>query len=741
MLTSPTNLEELPEAKNEPPPKTNPPRRDLICLLAITSISAFLCLNQISHPSLLIDECFTYWRICGTQGELLDTLRNDAFVPLHYELLNWIRQGFPLGFGYHVVPGGTLMTPALMRIVPAISGIVMTPVMYFLARQIFNRRTALIAATFIACSAYQLFFSHYAKMYAPAWMLATLMVACSIWWMRTSERVAWLCWVASGIAAGGFHAITLLLVPLAPLYFISMGRFRGWRIPLLIWGLVLICIGPAVYYGVYNKWTQNSGGIVPGVVGKTNDDADWTSSGLGWLESVDNSLRAPFNALNNYLSGFDWTELDDLEHPSVFVEKFSTAMVALAIVTYGVFFFGAVPWPYLKKQTDRPTQPWWRSLLWVLLWLVMPVYGFFYCRSVPDFNPPWVWLQSLGDFLRPLWWEASIVAVVVAALLGFIPRSAKFVAIPLLLVGVTLLVISATNHWSWMVYADMPGNKFAAIALIAATLFHYSAPTFRDRFLQLAKLLAVVGVLLLCSTTMYFAWTWMHDISMRKHPDLPWQSVWHVRYVAIVMPAVWLAAAALVARLPTRVLRIAVVAMICSYNLANGLAREYASSEAPLDRVTADIYQSQPDSPTRTYFDMSQVFSNTFYRPLALYNACIAAKIEPAPAEFRVGASWPFEYGSAAEIFKSRCIYNNSISSDQVKSDVTKNPEISRVIIWETDRNGSWSDFGSDAADPTRVGLNNKWTIVSNEEIICRWNWDWTDRWWFRRREFRKTNR
>jgi 4-amino-4-deoxy-L-arabinose transferase-like glycosyltransferase len=744
MLNSPTNLQELPQPKidsaNSATNTSSIKRNDLFWLSAITLLSAFLCFNQISHPSLLIDECFTYWRICGTQGELLDTLRNDAFVPLHYELLNWIRQGFPLGFGSHLVPGGILMTPVMMRIVPAISGFLMTPIMYFLARQIFNRRTALIAAAFIACSAYQLFFSHYAKMYAPAWMFATLMVACSTWWIRIDKRIAWLCWVASGTAAGGFHAITLLLVPLAPLYFISMGRFRAWRIPLLIWGLTLICIGPACYYAFYNQWTQNSGGIVPGVVGKTNDDADWTASGLGWLESVDNSFQPEFQALNNYLSGLDWKQLDDLENPSDFLEKYSTAMIALAVVTYGIFFFGALPWPHLRKQTDKPVQPWWRGLLWLLLWLVMPVYGFFYCRSVPDFSPPWVWFQSIADYLRPIWWQASLGAVVLVSFFTLLPRAAKFVGIPLLLGGATILAFSAADRWNWMNYTDKPSIQIAVLALMAGTIYHYSAPTILSRALQLTKLLAVIGVVFLCCTIMYFAWTKMHEISMRKHPDLQWQSVWHVRYVAVVMPAVWLAAAALVARLPTRPVRIAVVAMICSYNLANGLAREYASSEVPLDRVTADIYQSQPDSPTRTYFDMREIFSSTFYKPLALYNACVAAKIQPSPAEFRVGSSWPFEYGDAAEIFKNSCIYNNTIDNDQISADTVKHPEINRIVIWETSRTGAWLDIDDHASNPASVGLTDKWTLASKEEIPCRWNWDWTTRWWFRRREFRKTN-
>src|SRR5271168_4093338 len=63
----------------------------LWALLGLTIFSGIICFNRISHPSMLIDECFTYWRICGSLGNLLDTLRNDAFMPLHYEILNWIR--------------------------------------------------------------------------------------------------------------------------------------------------------------------------------------------------------------------------------------------------------------------------------------------------------------------------------------------------------------------------------------------------------------------------------------------------------------------------------------------------------------------------------------------------------------------------------------------------------------------------------------------------------------------------
>lgn len=294
---------------------------------------------------------------------------------------------------------------------------------------------------------------------------------------------------------------------------------------------------------------------------------------------------------------------------------------------------------------------------------------------------------------------------------------------------------TAHNRLQWMNLANVPAIRLAAIALVPGAIFHYSGNTFRQRFIELLRLLAIVGIVLALCGIMFLAWTWMRDVSMRKHPELPWQTVWHTRYVAIVWPAVWLAAAALVARLPTPVLRIAAVLMICFYNLTNGLAREYASTEVPLDRVLADVYQSQPHSQTRTYFEMHVLTDSTYYRPLVLYNAVMAARLELTPAEFRVGSSWPFQYGSAATQFRRRCIYNSSISTDKIRGDLAGNPEISRVIVWEVTRMGLWSWPDEEAAN---AGLTGRWAKKSDELIISHWYFDWHNEWIFRRREFQR---
>src|SRR5271170_1683635 len=88
-------------------------RSALYILLLLTILAAAVRFPHLDRPPLLIDECFTFWRTCGTYHDLVDTLRDDGFVPLHYELLWWIEQGLPLG-GLHIFSHGLFLTPTVM---------------------------------------------------------------------------------------------------------------------------------------------------------------------------------------------------------------------------------------------------------------------------------------------------------------------------------------------------------------------------------------------------------------------------------------------------------------------------------------------------------------------------------------------------------------------------------------------------------------------------------------------------
>src|SRR4051794_5107713 len=102
-------------------------------VIALTLIGGILRLIRLSHPPLLFDEAATWTRVTGSFAELLDILRYDGFAPLHYQL-------------YWLMSRIVRLTPAMMRLIPALAGTLMIPAMYFLARQVMSKRVATLAA-------------------------------------------------------------------------------------------------------------------------------------------------------------------------------------------------------------------------------------------------------------------------------------------------------------------------------------------------------------------------------------------------------------------------------------------------------------------------------------------------------------------------------------------------------------------------------------------------------------------
>ena len=158
-----------------------------LALGLIILLGGSLRFAYLTRPCLWGDEALTFGRVASGYQDLLDVLQRDGFVPLHYELYWLIGRFF-------------VLTPWTMRLVPALAGTLMVPAMYFLARQMLTRQAALAAALLTACSAYMLAYSRDAKMYMDFWLFLTLHIASLLWWLRSGRRVAWLAWVAAGVA-------------------------------------------------------------------------------------------------------------------------------------------------------------------------------------------------------------------------------------------------------------------------------------------------------------------------------------------------------------------------------------------------------------------------------------------------------------------------------------------------------------------------------------------------------------
>src|SRR4051812_24241734 len=219
------------------------PRSHLFLLLGLTLLGAGLRFFRIGHPTFWIDEAFTYWRVSGSYADLIEILREGGFTPLHYE-------------GYWVLGQFTTLSPLVMRLIPAICGTLMIPAMYFLARQVARRDAALLVAALTCCSAYMLNYSRDAKMYMDAWFFATLHLGCFLWWLRTRRTVAWLGWVAAGLAMAGTHGESLALLVIQPVLLLTSRGQKWWHALVFMGGVALILAGPGGYYVMFNQWTE-----------------------------------------------------------------------------------------------------------------------------------------------------------------------------------------------------------------------------------------------------------------------------------------------------------------------------------------------------------------------------------------------------------------------------------------------------------------------------------------------------
>ena len=138
--------------------------RDNIALVSIIAIAACLRIYKIDYQSLWVDEIHT---LNETNPEFSFSemysalLRAEPHPQLYFVLVHF---AFKI-FGY---------SSLVLRLFSAVVGVAGVISMYFLGREIFNRKTGLYAAILIAFNYFHLFYSQEARMYALFFLCTTL---------------------------------------------------------------------------------------------------------------------------------------------------------------------------------------------------------------------------------------------------------------------------------------------------------------------------------------------------------------------------------------------------------------------------------------------------------------------------------------------------------------------------------------------------------------------------------------
>ncbi|MEW6400594.1 MAG: glycosyltransferase family 39 protein, partial [Chloroflexota bacterium] len=233
-------------------------------LVAITLTGTFLRVYKLGEWSFWGDEMFTV----GGQ--------EDGF---NYNLL---RKSLSLAL-IQTVTAVHGLNEWNARIVPAVIGIITIPVLFFIARKIFDVHTALLSATLLALSPWHLYWSQNARFYTA--LLVFYSLALFYFYLGTEQdkpRNLVLCLVFFGLAAKerllALFFVPVILVYLLLLHILSFEKPKGWNDRNLAIFVIPGLIGGLLFAGPY---LMNLSGWLSGF-GFANNNPFWLASGFAY---------------------------------------------------------------------------------------------------------------------------------------------------------------------------------------------------------------------------------------------------------------------------------------------------------------------------------------------------------------------------------------------------------------------------------------------------------------------------
>lgn len=756
-----------------------------LVLFLLIVFAAGLRFTALDRPVIWGDEAATAGRVIGSYQELVDQLADGSFTPLHYQTLWWMAQGFPLWAEVSIdpstqkrtllpttrlIPDGILMTPFFLRLVPAVSGVLMIPAIYFLSRQMFGPRVSLTAAGLTCVSAYLLIYSRDAKMYMPFWLLCTLNVGCVLWWIRVRTWTAWLCWVITGVMMLGYHAlgsfillvnglivltaprqywsgwwklIAILSYPVvilvAGIYEVVRRRFElhewwrfanllgypsrigsGFHFPtILLAGIGLYCMVFPIqeYFDSFNRRTER--------VLREDGTFDTDANGTGWVERYNRGRTLGSLMLyttSAYLTGWEWPKnqaRDGIDEESRILPRTLKLLQFSVVVLLVGLGLGMIPWRKIFSpvgaRSDFMTQDSGinkslvsRRVLWTGFWLIVPVWV--------------IYTQSVNRPVLPM-----------DTVTGLLVHESTAVAWP-------RLDLNQPKSGADF-YPDFEGLRVFFWSFSSA--FHQWIGQLGGESLIISRVIILGIVLMLIGIVV----VWRRAILLRGTLRLLWtvvillvvctvigllprfadKSVWMPRYVGVILPAFFIVLAVLIQRLPGVWLKGVLIGFFVLINLSQYVARVFTVSEPPTDRLANDILISDRPSDTtvRTYVGVRhrgpEPGMGTFPSSPASYYLWLKTRMPDTRAvQIRNGT-----------YHRGRIRVFEQINPSTIRYNLQQSPHIQRVIVWTSD---DWDAV--DTTDPLARALVGQFRRVSDEKIPVYDHWKWVHLYNLRRREY-----
>lgn len=184
-------------AKSTPAPQIR--LRDGLVLIPIIGIALALRFEHLTSKPFWFDECFSVELARMQWGSFLRVIWwREANMSLYYALLRvWLHFG-----------GGEFFIRSLSVVFAAAT----IPAIYWLARQLYGRNVALLAAIFFTFNAYNVRYSQEARSYTLFALLVTLSSGFFVSWLRDPGRRNRAAYIATSVLAVYAHFYALLLI-------------------------------------------------------------------------------------------------------------------------------------------------------------------------------------------------------------------------------------------------------------------------------------------------------------------------------------------------------------------------------------------------------------------------------------------------------------------------------------------------------------------------------------------------
>ncbi len=518
--------------------QTEEPESDLVrqdrsierfLIIVLTLIGGILRFAYLNRPTISADEAALYLQVTRPFLDLAHNLDSQHLAPLHYELY-WVIGKF--------VP----LNPYVFRLLPALTGTLLIPAVYWLAKQIVSIRASMLAATIIAFSGYLLPHARDAQFHTPFWFLTVLNLACFLHWLRRHNARGYLAWIATGATMLGFNHSSAPILPLQLLVFLTYPHYsqahlvmsgsdqhptKVDRLLTTTYMLVLFLIGLAIIPSatVYSLFSPQIDSILTHtqIVAPTPSQTTAPARPPRAIPPPTSPAQAASLALMGW-------------HPAPPDQRAAVDIRATWYLSYGLqllmifILLTLLPWPTPKVtplrfrrpqqlarspnvrysyQTEIPPherlpQPIWRIALWLGTWIIIPTYAL-HCILNPDSTSP-------RDLAISLFTIAKSNLIITLAIAGAVAaycfywirkhhpltradlRSGIFPLLQIVIIATILLLLCITLTRT-LPHLNIPpdflpkdvGFIYAPIAILLATLI------FRIRW----KLLRHVGILIL----------------------------------------------------------------------------------------------------------------------------------------------------------------------------------------------------------------------------------------------------